>query len=95
MRPFSPKNYGTECTTLYTADDIGDAPDDGPSPVSSGTMCPDEDDDPATESNRARLTLVPGTIIDGNYRVLRELGRGAMGLVVRAHDERLDRDVAI
>jgi predicted Ser/Thr protein kinase len=31
----------------------------------------------------------------GRYRIIRELGRGAMGLVYLAHDPEIDRDVAI
>jgi serine/threonine-protein kinase len=42
-----------------------------------------------------REGIPPGTLIDGKYRVQGELGRGAMGVVVLAHDETLDRKVAI
>ena len=36
-----------------------------------------------------------GSVIDGKYRVVGELGRGGMGIVVHAHDEHLDRQVAV
>jgi serine/threonine-protein kinase len=39
--------------------------------------------------------IAPGTLIDGVYRVLGPLGSGAMGVVLLADDESLDRRVAM
>jgi serine/threonine-protein kinase len=44
--------------------------------------------------NAAELPAV-GDLIDSSYRVTRELGRGGMGVVLAAVDERLERKVAI
>lgn len=40
-------------------------------------------------------SIAPGTLIGGSYRLMGELGRGAMGVVLLALDERLQRRVAI
>jgi eukaryotic-like serine/threonine-protein kinase len=40
-------------------------------------------------------SIAPGTLIGGTYRLMGELGRGAMGVVLLALDERLQRRVAI
>ena len=39
--------------------------------------------------------LLPGTLVAGQYRIERAVGAGAMGVVYRARDERLERIVAI
>ncbi len=41
------------------------------------------------------LHLARGTMIADTYRIVRPLGAGGMGVVTLAHDDRLDRDVAI
>jgi eukaryotic-like serine/threonine-protein kinase len=42
----------------------------------------------------AAPTHLVGQIL-GHYRILEQIGAGGMGVVYRAHDEQLDRDVAI
>lgn len=40
-------------------------------------------------------TLVAGAVLSDRYRLQEELGRGGTGRVFRAHDDRLDRPVAV
>ena len=59
----------------------------------SGSTVPSAKDIEDIDMNGASLTF--GTVIGGVYRVIGHLGRGAMGTVLLAHDETLDRRVAI
>jgi serine/threonine-protein kinase len=53
--------------------------------------------DSGVQATNAGDAAVPpaGTLVDGVYRLRGALGQGAMGVVIRARDELLERDVAI
>ncbi len=46
-------------------------------------------------SRTESATLAPGTLVADQYRIVRPIGEGGMGLVFLARDVRLDRDVAV
>ncbi len=48
-----------------------------------------------TGASDEAFAIAEGTLIDDAYRIVAELGMGAMGTVFLAHDEALDRSVAI
>ena len=42
-----------------------------------------------------KVSLVPGSVLGGRYEILRTLGEGGMGSVFQAHDNEVDRIVAL
>src|SRR5687768_11078465 len=71
--------------------------------VSSGPVSDDEPPAPTTMGGVIRAiarvaplpTLAPGQLFDQTYELQERLGGGGMGVVFRARDHRLGRDVAI
>ena len=51
--------------------------------------------DPDTQPLQAAGGPATGWVLGGRYRVLHRIGSGGMAEVFRAHDELLDRDVAV
>ena len=49
----------------------------------------------AIDANGRTFFLTPGTTLQGRYRIVRRLGKGGMGAVYEAIDQRLDTTVAL
>jgi len=51
--------------------------------------------DPLYPSPSFELRLEPGELLDGRFRIVREVAQGGMGIVYEAQDEKLDRRIAV
>jgi serine/threonine protein kinase len=72
-----------------------------PEPGSEPSLIIDDDSQPTIGRFREPMPVEaadlpePGAIVGGTYRVVSELGRGSMGVVLSAFDQKLERTVAI
>ncbi|AKT44172.1 protein kinase domain-containing protein [Chondromyces crocatus] len=85
-----PNGAGIDTVVLERRQRIEVSPPEGPSFGSTGALPPD-----APEVDGTLVTPSDGTLIGGIYRVVGRLGEGAMGVILLAQDEQLQRPVAI
>jgi eukaryotic-like serine/threonine-protein kinase len=99
--PGTASNNAPETTTAANARATADT-DTPRETAATAPATPDTDDKPATAAtaNTPETVNTPRAgsqdrVIAGRYRVQRRIGGGAMGVVYLAHDEVLDRTVAV